>query len=1189
MRRTLRSSPDSRWHAMIGLRWIGITLIGLFGGWTVSSMHMFTTASVDLSDTAAALPSQGDIRYQGWRLRLPAWEMPASRLIMPVDVALDARGHLHVADVRRNAIFEFDLEGEILSIDRQAPFDTRRRVNNRLVPVSIGMSHSSRRRVTIWIDPAGDVPLHNLERARCSKLSLSRVDVLEDDGWRLGQLRGAPGSKGLYHDAVFYDSDSFIVLGYGTGVGCPATPFHPVLSALSIDKIVIPRYVVLLKEQEERWVLTLGVEPMYVQGEELAIAGMQTIAPASGGMADGLDVLVRPTDGDPMADHIRRFDGQLEPMGGIAVAGVPHPPDIEWPWNLSRDVEGGFAFTTASEVFEIHRLNPDGSPRFRIAGAPAGGPFQAHNEELPEWVLGAPRAVAALADGGAVVADDSAYQLVHFYDAEGQAIADEAGRRYLDVASDGRAIFALSRGEIRRQQRVAVGAAPVWRQPCDCGEDARIAADADRLWLALPDQGEIRELDPRTGATLRTLRRAGEGYWPLDIAAIPGGVASLDREGHRLEIWRAGESPERSFPVGLGSRGWRIAGMGGDAAELALLTADGTIERYQLGDGERLDAWRPALGGGEPFHPRDLAFDLGGAQLFLVDPARTALQVFDRSDLPPSATPTATRPSRRPTWTPTPWASPTTVPADCLVVGDKLAAPSRLAVGQSLTVTLSIRADCPDRRAWDGADLVIVLDRSASMRGWKREVAYQILADTLGELAGLGNRATLLAFGDAVEAVEPFTEDVASVAAAAERLPAAGETNLGAALMALPSLLESRDRPGAMPIVVLLSDGNATDAVSVETALAPTRAGAEVLVVAIGEDANLDALRRWFGDAAVLSADRSGASAVRLREEILYRIYGTVARDWRIEDGIASEFAIEAASVRPAAVRGAGRLFWQRPILPREGLSLTYRLRALQVGRFATNRFAHADYLDADLQPRRFVFPIPQVEVYLPSPTPTSPPSETPTAAPEPSSTATVAPRSGLAYLPLLLHEPACDASTRPMDVVLAIDASTSMAGDKLEAAQAAALRFALTLRPGRDRVALLAFGGEARLLSGLSSDIGRIRSALDAIETLPGTRIDRGLGTALEALAGDGRPEAKLAILLLTDGRQEDEAERSIVVADEARQRGVEIHVVGLGADIDVAYLVRVAGDTSNFHPAASSAELLRIYALLAQRIPCP
>ncbi|HEX2613417.1 MAG TPA: VWA domain-containing protein [Fibrobacteria bacterium] len=138
------------------------------------------------------------------------------------------------------------------------------------------------------------------------------------------------------------------------------------------------------------------------------------------------------------------------------------------------------------------------------------------------------------------------------------------------------------------------------------------------------------------------------------------------------------------------------------------------------------------------------------------------------------------------------------------------------------------------------------------------------------------------------------------------------------------------------------------------------------------------------------------------------------------------------------------------------------------------------------------------------------------------------------------------------VDVVVAVDVSLSMLAEdirpnRLARSKQEIQRFAEKLEG--DRIGLVAFAGDAFLQCPLTSDYGAFRVFLDVLEPglvdAPGTDLGRALEEALKAFPpGEGRHRA---IVLLTDG--EDHGGHAMEVAEEARKRGVVVHVVGIGS----------------------------------------
>jgi Ca-activated chloride channel family protein len=98
------------------------------------------------------------------------------------------------------------------------------------------------------------------------------------------------------------------------------------------------------------------------------------------------------------------------------------------------------------------------------------------------------------------------------------------------------------------------------------------------------------------------------------------------------------------------------------------------------------------------------------------------------------------------------------------------------------------------------------------------------------------------------------------------------------------------------------------------------------------------------------------------------------------------------------------------------------------------------------------------------------------------------------------------------------------------------------------DRVALVAFAGEAFLQCPLTSDYGAFRIFLDVLGPelipTPGTDIAGAIETALKAF--DPKDRKYRVMVLLTDG--EDHSGRAEKMAEEAAKEGVIIYTVGIG-----------------------------------------
>ena len=169
------------------------------------------------------------------------------------------------------------------------------------------------------------------------------------------------------------------------------------------------------------------------------------------------------------------------------------------------------------------------------------------------------------------------------------------------------------------------------------------------------------------------------------------------------------------------------------------------------------------------------------------------------------------------------------------------------------------------------------------------------------------------------------------------------------------------------------------------------------------------------------------------------------------------------------------------------------------------------------------------------------------------------------------------------LSVVLAVDASGSMAGAPLSAAQSAAAEFLNDLSP-QDSVAVLAFSDAVAVVQEPTSDkaaaIGALQNLAAAGDTALFEATSRATAKALESSS------PRRVIILLSDGV--DYGGKSTVSRDDsiaqARAAGVPVYTIALGADVDKAYLSELAQATgAHFLETPSPEGLSQLYADIA------
>jgi len=145
------------------------------------------------------------------------------------------------------------------------------------------------------------------------------------------------------------------------------------------------------------------------------------------------------------------------------------------------------------------------------------------------------------------------------------------------------------------------------------------------------------------------------------------------------------------------------------------------------------------------------------------------------------------------------------------------------------------------------------------------------------------------------------------------------------------------------------------------------------------------------------------------------------------------------------------------------------------------------------------------------------------------------------------------DVSTRGIDIVLALDISSSMLAEdldpnRLEAAKAVAATFIAGRR--NDRIGLVVFAGQAFTQAPLTIDHDAVDAVLSELKVgmvEDGTAIGLGLATALKRLE-NSQADSKV-IILLTDGRNNRGEIDPATAAQMAQALGVKVYTIGAGS----------------------------------------
>jgi len=570
----------------------------------------------------------------------------------------------------------------------------------------------------------------------------------------------------------------------------------------------------------------------------------------------------------------------------------------------------------------------------------------------------------------------------------------------------------------------------------------------------------------------------------------------------------------------------------------------------------------------------------------------------------------------------------------CVATFDKTASPMTVLLGEAVTVELGLALACPADPV--PLDVVIVLDRSGSMTGWPLADA-KAAAISFVELVDLStSRVAVASFSSMARVDARLSRNRRHVVSAISGLVADGGTNISSGLReAGRALFQVPARGGAARAMVLLTDGRdnlSQEAVRQQAAYQRGR-GVQLITIALGLQADTALLR----EIATTPDDFYYAPRSRDLAAIYARVAGRLidiqARNILVSDELADGMTYVAGSAEPAIEPEGNTLSWRIPHLPGGGLRWRYRVHPTRLGWWPVNRSAVASYVDTVGRRGQVLFPVPYVQVLSPQPvdtpevtltprvtatvgasasttpvgharTPTppaaSPQPTTSTPLPDPPSMPTATAfrpdRPRAVFLPLAQGF-SCQPDGRPVDILLVLDASTTMlqltstGQSKVRAAVEASRQFTAMLDPQAHHVGVVAFNDSAEVLRVPTGDMAAVRVALGKVEVAPGSRIDLGLRAALDVLVGPTRRAgSRAAVILLTDGHPvgatADDVHRA---AEDLDSAGTVLYAVAIGPDANEPLLRRIASGSHRYLDAGDGAGLRRVYRDISGTLICP
>ncbi len=178
----------------------------------------------------------------------------------------------------------------------------------------------------------------------------------------------------------------------------------------------------------------------------------------------------------------------------------------------------------------------------------------------------------------------------------------------------------------------------------------------------------------------------------------------------------------------------------------------------------------------------------------------------------------------------------------------------------------------------------------------------------------------------------------------------------------------------------------------------------------------------------------------------------------------------------------------------------------------------------------------------------------------------------------------------RPTNVMLVVDTSGSMEGDKMSLTQQALVMFIEQMQGDRDQVGLVEFGGtvkqvqELRRLTQANRD--ELTNIIYGMRPQGNTALLDATGTAYEYLINYGDTEAINAIVVMTDGREnasrlsQSDLQRRFSESSDVQ---VVVFTIGFGRDVDVSMLESVAETGNGQFRRADETDIQELYKIIS------
>jgi len=178
--------------------------------------------------------------------------------------------------------------------------------------------------------------------------------------------------------------------------------------------------------------------------------------------------------------------------------------------------------------------------------------------------------------------------------------------------------------------------------------------------------------------------------------------------------------------------------------------------------------------------------------------------------------------------------------------------------------------------------------------------------------------------------------------------------------------------------------------------------------------------------------------------------------------------------------------------------------------------------------------------------------------------------------------------SALPINVILVLDTSGSMSGERLRQAKQATVSFIDSLYRG-DQAAVFTFGNDVNKIVDLTDDLNSAKRQFESanIVAIGATRLYDAVYSAVQM--AQTLPDSRTAVLVLSDGEDTNSIQTadSVITLARSASSNVPIYTIGIGNEFDAGVLTRMAEQTGGtYSQSTRDADLPQLFNEVAEQL---